>query len=554
MADSQQTDSSRNDDAQELRKEPPWIVRWFWVGVKLLSRRIDHEDVVEHVREEGQLSGRYLFMIVMSCAIATLGLLLSSPAVIIGAMLISPLMGPIMLMGFSLSTLDLVALRRSVFSMACGVLGALAISILIVKLSPLTDPTPEILARTRPNFFDLLVAVFSGLAGGYAVINRKGETIVGVAIATALMPPLAVTGYGLAVAEPAVAGGAFFLFMTNLLAIALTVTLMSRLYGFGKGHGRSTTVWQSVLILLVFAGLSAPLGLALRDIAYETTVNNVVKANVLTPFQGKRARAGDVFVSFPRDAPINVEVTVLTRERVPGAEAQLQDVLSRKLSGNVQVAMDQVLVNEDRDVERAQMIKLAESSLTAPLRAEVNELKVIAERQRTEAEVRNAAAFPLAAADIDAQAQTAHFFGAQSPDFPVSAWRVSEEGLGRNFPAWQMTVTPPVVEMPLIPFAEGADDLDAGALKIINDCQWALERWNVEAVEVVGYASTAGAVQRFNNQALAYRRAEAVASILRENGIAATPVGEYRAFNQDQEERVLGRQRFQSVLIRPSSP
>ena len=324
--------------------------------------------------------------------------------------------------------------------------------------------------------------------------------------------------------------------------------------GLVKGHGRSTTVWQSVLILLVFAGLSAPLGLALRDIAYETTVNNVVKANVLTPFQGKRARAGDVFVSFPRDAPINVEVTVLTRERVPGAEAQLQDVLSRKLSGNVQVAMDQVLVNEDRDVERAQMIKLAESSLTAPLRAEVNELKVIAERQRTEAEVRNAAAFPLAAADIDAQAQTAHFFGAQSPDFPVSAWRVSEEGLGRNFPAWQMTVTPPVVEMPLIPFAEGADDLDAGALKIINDCQWALERWNVEAVEVVGYASTAGAVQRFNNQALAYRRAEAVASILRENGIAATPVGEYRAFNQDQEERVLGRQRFQSVLIRPSSP
>ena len=133
----------------------------------LISRQVDHEDVVAHVRDDGQLSGRYIFMIVMSCAIATLGLLLSSPAVIIGAMLISPLMGPIMLFGFSLSELKLSFLRKSAVSLVVGVLSALLISILIVKLSPLTDPTPEIVARTRPNFFDLLVAVFSGLAGGY---------------------------------------------------------------------------------------------------------------------------------------------------------------------------------------------------------------------------------------------------------------------------------------------------------------------------------------------------------------------------------------------------
>jgi uncharacterized membrane protein len=126
--------------------------------------------------EEGVLTGRYIFMTVMACGIVILGLLLSSPAVIIGAMLISPLMSPIMLMGFSL---------------AIGTAVALGTSFLIVLISPLTENTSEILARARPNFFDLLVAVFSGLAGGYAVIHRKGETIVGVAIAAVVFLPTA---------------------------------------------------------------------------------------------------------------------------------------------------------------------------------------------------------------------------------------------------------------------------------------------------------------------------------------------------------------------------
>ena len=220
---------------QKAPRRPEWYRRLRvarWRGI----RSIDHMEVVDHVHEEGGLSGRYLFMTAMSCGIAILGLLLSSPAVIIGAMLISPLMGPIMLMGFSLSILELKALRESIVSLAVGTGLALATSFLIVFLSPLTDVTPEILARTRPNFFDLLVAVFSGLAGGYAVIHRKGETIVGVAIATALMPPLAVVGYGLATAQFQLAGGAFFLYMTNLLAIALSVTVLSRFYGFGERH------------------------------------------------------------------------------------------------------------------------------------------------------------------------------------------------------------------------------------------------------------------------------------------------------------------------------
>ncbi|MFC7290420.1 DUF389 domain-containing protein [Hirschia litorea] len=541
---------SQTQTESPKRSKSPF--RSFNIALKLLSRGINHENVVASVRDGGQLSGRYLFMIVMSCAIATLGLLLSSPAVIIGAMLISPLMGPIMLMGFSLSTLDLIALRRSVFSMACGVLSALTISIIIVKLSPLTEATPEILARTRPNFFDLLVAIFSGLAGGYAVIHKKGETIVGVAIATALMPPLAVAGYGIAVGATQVAGGAFFLFMTNLLAIALSVTLLSRLHGFGREHGRTMTVWQTGLILLVFGALSVPLVVALRDIAYETNVTHTVKESLTEPFQTGQARVSDMSIGFPRSGPIAVEATVLTRNRDQSAEKKLEDTLSTRLGRAVSIDLDQILVNEDQDVQQFKFLKLAESSLAAPLRAELNSFKNLAEERRTENEIRNAASFPVKAADIQATTQSATFYGAASSDFPISAWRASETAMATNFPDWGVTINPPITELPLIAFNEGKSELTEAALKVIGDCVWALNKWEVGTVEVVGYASTSGDVQRFDNNALAYQRAEAAAAILREAGINARPVGEYRAFNQNSDERAFGRLRFQSVLIRPA--
>ncbi len=201
-------------------------------------------------------------MVVMSCGIAILGLLQNSAAVIIGAMLISPLMAPIVALGFSLCRLDYRQMQRSLATIAAGILLALAIAVLIVLASPLRDPTEEILARTQPNLFDLLVAVFSGLAGGYAVIRGRGETIVGVAIAAALMPPLAVTGYGLATGQASVAMGFGFLFMTNLLAIAVSVSLVARWYGFGPQATPTRHTWQAAIVFATFAALSVPLGLS----------------------------------------------------------------------------------------------------------------------------------------------------------------------------------------------------------------------------------------------------------------------------------------------------
>lgn len=121
---------------------------------------VDQQEVIARRREDCGLTARYLFMTAMSAGIAILGLLQSSPAVVIGAMLISPLMGPIIGLGFALAIGDYNWLRQAAFSLAWGTVMAVALCAVIVFFSPLKDITPEIAARTRPNLFDLLIALF----------------------------------------------------------------------------------------------------------------------------------------------------------------------------------------------------------------------------------------------------------------------------------------------------------------------------------------------------------------------------------------------------------
>jgi uncharacterized hydrophobic protein (TIGR00271 family) len=201
-------------------------------------------EVIGKRRAECALSERYLFMTAMSASIAVLGLLLSSPAVVIGAMLLSPLMPPIMGLVFALAIGDYKGMKQSARSLAWGSLMAIALTGGLVYLSPIQTVTPEIAARTQPNLFDLFVALFSALAGAYAMIRGCEGTIVGVAIATVLMPPLATVGFGLATWNWTVFSGALLLYVTNLITIALTAWGMARLYGFKTALSSRNTQFQ----------------------------------------------------------------------------------------------------------------------------------------------------------------------------------------------------------------------------------------------------------------------------------------------------------------------
>lgn len=191
----------------------------------------------------------YWLQILFSCGIATIGLILSSPAVIIGAMLISPLMGPILAAGLSLTVGDLVLGVRSAVKLALSCAVAIGFAMFLVWLLPFKEMTQEIAARTRPNTLDLVVALFSGAVGSVATckdVKGVATSIPGVAIAVALMPPLCVVGYGLgvwystgAVADGmGVARGGGLLFLTNLVAIIFTAMLVFLGLRVGAGNTR----------------------------------------------------------------------------------------------------------------------------------------------------------------------------------------------------------------------------------------------------------------------------------------------------------------------------
>ena len=165
---------------------------------RLGNDREDAARVVDEVRSGVEYTGTNLWILVFAIFIASLGLNVNSPAVVIGAMLVSPLMGPIMGLGLGMATNDLALLKRALTNYSFALVIGLTTSTVYFWLSPLKDASSEILARTSPNVYDVLIALFGGFAGILAVCSKKRANVVpGVAIATALMPPLCAAGFGL---------------------------------------------------------------------------------------------------------------------------------------------------------------------------------------------------------------------------------------------------------------------------------------------------------------------------------------------------------------------
>jgi len=209
----------------------------FLENFKLQDETEDFERVRENVQKGIEFKGTNLWILIFAIFIASLGLNVNSTAVIIGAMLVSPLMGPIIGLGFGMAINDLSILRKSFFSYSFAAVVGLATSTLFFLLSPINDAHSEILARTSPNIYDVLIALFGGLAGILAIASKlKGNVIPGVAIATALMPPLCTAGYGLATLQFTFFFGALYLFVINTVFIALATLLTIRFLKYPYTH------------------------------------------------------------------------------------------------------------------------------------------------------------------------------------------------------------------------------------------------------------------------------------------------------------------------------
>ncbi|TDO82807.1 putative hydrophobic protein (TIGR00341 family) [Flavobacterium chryseum] len=187
----------------------------------------DRARTLENVKKNIEFKGANLWILACAIIVASVGLNVNSTAVIIGAMLISPLMGPILGAGFALGIYDFKLLKKSLKNLLNATLVSLTVSTLYFYLSPFKDVQSELLARTSPNIYDILIAFFGGIVGVIAITrSEKGNPIPGVAIATALMPPLCTAGYGIATAQWSFFFGAFYLYCINCVFIGIATFLI----------------------------------------------------------------------------------------------------------------------------------------------------------------------------------------------------------------------------------------------------------------------------------------------------------------------------------------
>jgi uncharacterized hydrophobic protein (TIGR00271 family) len=208
-------------------------LRDFARSTMFLGDDMDQEGTIEIIKKDMVFRGYVVWILICSIFIASIGLNLNSTAVIIGAMLISPLMAPILAIGLSVGTNDWHTLKRALKNFGVMVVVALMTSTLYFLITPLQEAQPELLSRTSPTFLDALIAIFGGLAGIIGISrSSRGNVIPGVAIATALMPPLCTAGYGLANGQWSFFFGAFYLFTLNSIFIAGATFIIVRYLKF----------------------------------------------------------------------------------------------------------------------------------------------------------------------------------------------------------------------------------------------------------------------------------------------------------------------------------
>ena len=298
----------------------------------LFSLRVGEEDkqkVLQDVHSNIFFTGPQLWILAGAIFIASVGLNVNSTAVVIGAMLISPLMGPIVGAGFALGTFDVSLLKRALRSLLSATVVGLIVSTFYFKLSPLKEAQPEILARISPNIYDVFIAFVGGAVGAVAYTRvERGNPIPGVAIATALMPPLCAAGYEVAAGNWQYALGALFLYSINCVFICIATYLIVRALGYpvmkledDRSARRVKVALGVITILLVVPSIYFAARL-LEEQHYRRRISTFIK----TEFEAKGHTVIFQKTSLKTD-PRTLELAFLSHHFTPEEVAQYNTLL-----------------------------------------------------------------------------------------------------------------------------------------------------------------------------------------------------------------------------------
>ncbi len=460
------------------------------------------------VQQDGSLTSGYILMCALSAGIATLGLLQSSVAVVIGAMLVSPLMSPIAALGFGFASLDghriKDALRVVIIGAAIGVVAGMVLT----WISPIRNATSEIIGRTQPTLLDLAIALLSGLAGGYATVRQKGGTAIGVAIATALMPPLATVGYGIGVANWEFAGGAFLLFLTNLAAIAFSFAFVARLSGVARPLSSvELTPGYIAVGIAAFLALATPLGSTLYRVARETRARTTTRDVLISELKIASGKIAQLEVKWPLWGDLSVDAVVIEPSYFPSAQQLVDERLQRAYSVRPIVNLQQIVAADNGEQARA-MIDAAMERNAAGIAKDVPPF----------AQILNTVLLPVQSIWVDRSARLVYVTPADAPNWSLADYQTNEVMANGGAGDWKVRIVPPVSRTLLISFPNGSAVADSTARKAQTVALWALQRWGMSEV-ILETSVNSGDSTTIN---LAQLRSASVRAILTSAGIRGT--------------------------------
>jgi uncharacterized hydrophobic protein (TIGR00271 family) len=285
------------------------IANFFRYRFNLDEDKANESEIIEALRKNVEFKGTNLWALIFAIFIASIGLNTNSTAIIIGAMLISPIMGPIMGVGLGAGIFDFSLINYSLKNLGIAVFISLITSALYFRLTPIQEAQSELIGRTSPTLWDVLIALFGGLAGIIASTRKNiSNTIPGVAIATALMPPLCTAGYGLGTGNYYFFAGAFYLFVINSVFISLATFLMVRFLKFEPVEQVNRSMEKKVrTIIWIIAMLTI---LPSTFLAYRFVEQEIFKQN-LHRFTRNEIESRNLYIINQKTKPLAKQASLL---------------------------------------------------------------------------------------------------------------------------------------------------------------------------------------------------------------------------------------------------
>ena len=355
----------------------------------LRQEKEDEEETIESLKKGVEFRGTNLWVLIFAIFLASLGLNTNSTAVIIGAMLISPLMGPIMGFGLGLGIADFELVKRSLRNYLTATLFSVVTATIYFLISPISEAQSELLARTSPTIYDVLIAFFGGLAGIVAGSTKlKGNVIPGVAIATALMPPLCTAGFGLATGNLSYFLGAFYLYFINTVFISLSTYIVVRVLKYPNKEfldKKRAMVVRRYMMIIVTCTIIPSLYLTyrvLRNTVFDEQVRSFVNKEL--DFPNTQVLSRTVAVDTAGRKALNV---VLLGDEVPdmmieAARARMTDYGLGSIGLNIQQGFgSDVDINELKSVLMKDLYKNNEELIQAQA-VQIDSLKHTVDRYR----------------------------------------------------------------------------------------------------------------------------------------------------------------------------